>query len=188
MGRFTLVLLFLLLARTEPALACSYSGPWIDINWRVDYARDGSFRNGGEDDRTVGEAPFDLQGGRIGQVIASSGACWSVEYLLIADCNSLEMTVVDYVPRYPGDEDVIFQGSATVDELLPPDGLLTNVSDKTILEMRRYLIRNGAGDGNDLLRVNREEKPRDQFNPFAGCTVLYPESRGATYKWPKPTE
>jgi hypothetical protein len=92
------------------------------------------------------------------------------------------------VPQYLREEGAIWEGIHGVDELLPPDGLLANVSDRTILEMRRYLIRNGAGDANNLLEQNSEEKPRDQFNPFAGCKVFYPESRGAFYEWPRPEE
>jgi hypothetical protein len=188
MRQTALTAVLLLLGLTQSALACSLSNPLIDINWRVAYANDGSFRNGGENDEVTGQSVFDLQGGRFGQVIGVSGPCEYKENLLLADCNAVKITVVDYLPGIPSDEPVILQGAFTVDDLLLPNGLLAQVSDKAIPEMRRYLIQNGAGDANGLLNVNAEEKPRDQFNPFQGCKVLYPESPGATYEWPKAAE
>jgi hypothetical protein len=188
MRQTALIAVFLLMGWAQSAMACSMSNRLIDINWRIAYANDGSFKNGGEYDEVNGKAVFDLQGGRFGQVIGRSGPCQYFESLLLADCNAVKITVVDYFPGIPRDEPVILQGGFTVDDLLPPNGLLANVSDKTIPEMRRYLIQNGAGDANGILNANTEEKPRDRFNPFQGCKVLYPESPGATYEWPTSTE
>ena len=180
----SLIALMLILIGSSVS-ACELATPLFDFNRRVHQSTDGSIKGGGEFDNVAGMAAFDLGGGRIGQVISTGGACQYFENLLLADCSSMQMTVVGYLPKELRDHNDILQGSFPVDALLPPDGLISKVKNQNIRAMRKFLIQQGAEDRNGLLQSNAKEKPRDQFNPLAGCDAFYPASRGAAYEWPK---
>lgn len=169
------------------ASACSLAGwPWTMVNGVVHgnvkgpvIQRDsGSFVGGGR----RGKPAFNLGNGRIGQVVIDEGNCLSVERLVLVDCNLLEMAAVDSVPADLPDG--IFQGSFSVQQWLPPNGTLSDVAGEQIKKMSAHLMAKGARPANEIFRANKQQDPRNQFNPFAGCKRFYPKSKGAAFSWP----
>jgi hypothetical protein len=147
----------------------------------ITIAADGSFTNGGDSYSYdfVGRPVVDLGGGRIGQRLRYNSFCGYAEQLLVVDCNTTEIIVVDgrVDPENPDD----FGGgpSTTIDMLYPPNGNIRLTRAITVSDLVQIARSEGYEFETDLLVAFGGGKKKNRYDPFNGCKIFYPDSAGA---------
>ncbi|MEM8850577.1 MAG: hypothetical protein AAGE03_11150 [Pseudomonadota bacterium] len=151
----------------------------------------------------LGEPVRAVGNGLITQVVRYGIPCPPMpEFLLIVDCKSTEVLRINGVyPREArremakalqaareihGPGAVSFAtpsdpwASLSVRNLFPPEGPLSITQDTEISMLRAAAEEEGFEVEADLLGRISEMKPSQRYDPFFGCRIFYPESRGAT--------
>jgi hypothetical protein len=183
-------LLPLLLGLLAPAAARACEpipapGVYTPVDRPIAVQPDGSFWDASRDDDWMyrgGKPIVDIGGGRTGQVIGDSlGNCATEQTLLVVDCTTAEAIAVDGLPRSLTDAELIAGGVTRSTRLLqPPYGPLALTPDVTVADIATLAAREGWTMHRDVVAWAEERGPRNAFDPFRGCDLFYPESRGAS--------
>ena len=168
-ARVLILAVLSMLALGNVVSACeSGDTPDVVIDKRIAIHPDGSFENAGDFDNAgyfVGAPIVDLGKGRIGQKLAQSTDCFPIESLLYVDCNSGETILVQ------GDE-------FGIREIQYPNGPI-RLSKMSVSDVAKVAQANDYPFTVDVLGSVEKMKKKNRYDPFFGCNLFYPESKGA---------
>ncbi|MCX7299744.1 MAG: hypothetical protein NTX73_05075 [Rhodobacterales bacterium] len=172
----------LVMAWAGMAHACE--GPKPPLFWYdepITIAADGSFTNGGEifGFDLVGRPVVDIGDGKIGQRLRREGLCRIQEQLLVVDCNTTEIIVVDGRVDPDHSLDLGMGRSTTIDMLYPPYGKIRLTRAITVSDLVQIARSEGYEFETDLLVAFGGGKKKNRYDPFYGCEIFYPDSAGA---------
>jgi hypothetical protein len=177
-----MVVVGLVMAWAGMADACE--GPMRPAFWfdePITIAADGSFTKGGDSYGfdLVGRPIVDMGDGRIGQRLRRESACRYDEKLLVVDCNTTEIIVIDGRVD-PDNQDSFGMGpSTTIDMLYPPYGKIRLTRSITVSDLVQIARSEGYEFETDLLVAFGGGKKKNRYDPFNGCEIFYPDSAGA---------
>jgi hypothetical protein len=157
------------------SLACD---PIIDPNapdLAVTTGPDCRFSNGGIDDTVSGAAVVDIGGGKIGQKLEINLYCGTAEELMFVDCTRGE--VVTLAGGYSGSEGGVSNSSIAL--IQAPQGPISLRPSTTVAGLAALAESNGIAYSLSTLANLAAQKQTNQFDPFCGCKIFYPDSAGA---------
>ena len=158
-----------MLALGKIATACEPGDtPKFAIDKRIMIHPDGSFENASDFDNAgffVGASIVDLGKGRIGQKLTRSTDCFPLESLLYVECNSGEAILVD-------------GGELGIREIQYPNGPI-RPSKMSVSDVAKVAQENDYPFTVDVLGSVEKMKKKNRYDPFFGCKLFYPESKGA---------
>jgi hypothetical protein len=165
----TCFLALLCLFQQTAANACSYSEPTLldrIANKRVKQLADCSFVNGGLYDYESGEAAYDLENGRVAQMLSGDRA-------LLADCKTGDTALV--LGKMVGE--TTCGPYFDLSPYIYPKGKLKLNFGASLDEF----IERARADGYEVDRgpLGQDGAKRDHFDELCGCKVFYPESAAA---------
>lgn len=170
-----------LLAVPAAAFACEPTFEGSDRDRRIQVGADCSFENAAERDASayyIGGAAVDLGGGRIAQRLTGGYSCFSGEELMMVDCATSE--VVTFQGRADLEtEFVAGMGARLISLIQAPHGPIALTATTTVADAIA-MARSGDVEADlGLLVEISQMRRRNQFDPFCGCALFYPDLPGA---------
>jgi hypothetical protein len=158
------------------SLACEPADPIETLDDPVVMGADCSFSNGGTYDQEGATEAVNVGGSVIGQKYYSGGACSNFEQLLVVDCGRGEAILIEGL-----EVDAMVGGGydRAIAPLQRPQGPIGLTSKTTISGLAQLSDANGFTYTLNVLGLSQRESRRNQYDPFCGCKLFYPDSAGA---------
>lgn len=173
--------------------ACEGVVMWPDPNKRVSVLPDCSFENAGPtfrfepgeryksdpNDNTHGEAAKDQGFGKVSQITVYGAPCYTSESLVISDCSTKESISIS--GSTPGPDHIGFSGHSysLIEYSIAPKGPLRLPTSQPLSDYVELARKHKIWVYEDAVAMQASWKQKDRFDPFCGCKLFYPESRGA---------
>lgn len=155
----------------------------------ISVAPDGSFVDAAEEDVWIGvtgRPVRDIGGSKVGQVLEVSEDCLVYQILLFVDCATADAILVRGL-RHPEGGAWWTERSGpfgwpimqSTQALQAPDGPLALTPNTTVADILALAAQEDMDVFDDVVEFVSDIAPHNRFDPFLGCRMFYPSSRGA---------